>query len=294
MRGGSAQPVRPAVTGSEEDLKDPDLKVLIMNSLMNTDPERALPLLEKMLQTETSPKIREKALFVLCQSNSPHAREIVAKVARGGSPDLQRKAIQYLGMFGGADSRQILQDLYGSAADVSVKKAILQSFMVSGERGRLLAVAKGEKDPELRRAAIQQLGVMGAQAEIWEMYGTETAPEMKKAMIQAFFVGGSVERMSELARTEKDPELRRTAIRNLGLMGGPRTTDVLVGLYGGEKDRQIRKQVIEALFLQGNAKALVDIGRKETDPDLRKEIVTKLSQMGSKDATDFLLEILNK
>jgi hypothetical protein len=77
-------------------------------------------------------------------------------------------------------------------------------------------------------------------------------------------------------------------------MGGNRAGDVLVSLYGGETNREIRKHVIEALFLQGNAKALVEIGRKESDPQLKKEIVTKLSHMNAKDATDFLLEILNK
>ncbi len=52
--------------------------------------------------------------------------------------------------------------------------------------------------------------------------------------------------------------------------------------------------MINGLFIQGNAKALIALARKETDPAMKKEIVTKLSVMGSKDATDFLMEILNK
>jgi len=52
--------------------------------------------------------------------------------------------------------------------------------------------------------------------------------------------------------------------------------------------------VIQGLFVQGNAKALVDLARKETDPSVKKEIVGKLSVMGSKEATDYLMEILNK
>src|SRR5262249_5537718 len=102
-RSRSGQLVRPESGDNEEEI------LLVLNSLISSgDPDRVLPAVEKLLQTSTSPKIREKALFVLCQSGSPHAREIVGKIARGGSPDLQRKAIQYLGMFGGADSRQIL------------------------------------------------------------------------------------------------------------------------------------------------------------------------------------------
>src|ERR1039458_4881814 len=41
-------------------------------------------------------------------------------------------------------------------------------------------------------------------------------------------------------------------------------------------------------------KALVDLARKETNPEMKKTIVSKLSIMGSKDSTEYMLEILNK
>jgi hypothetical protein len=52
--------------------------------------------------------------------------------------------------------------------------------------------------------------------------------------------------------------------------------------------------VINALFVQNNAESLVAIARKETDPTLRRELISKLSTMRNKVATDYLLEILNK
>ena len=56
----------------------------------------------------------------------------------------------------------------------------------------------------------------------------------------------------------------------------------------------MRGKVINALFLSGDAKGLVALARKETDPNMKKAIVSKLSIMGSKDATDYLMEILSK
>jgi len=50
--------------------------------------------------------------------------------------------------------------------------------------------------------------------------------------------------------------------------------------------------VIEALFLQGNAKAIVEIARKETDPELKKKAVEQLWLMNSKEGTEFFEEIL--
>jgi HEAT repeat protein len=289
VRQASGQSVSPEKTGDEE------LKLIAINSLLHSDSEKALPMLEKFLQGSQPPKLKERALFVLTQSGSPRGREIVAGIARGNSnPELQMQALKYLGLFGGKESRQVLADIYGSSASVDVKKAILRSFMVAGERERLFAAAKGEAVPELRREAIRQLGVMGAQAEIWQLYQSETTVENKKELIRSMFISGNAEKLLELARTEKDAGLRRSAIRNLGTMGESKSGEALVTMYANEKEPDIRKEIIQALFLQQNAKALVDIARKETDPELKKQAVQKLSLMNSKEGTEYFMEILNK
>ena len=46
--------------------------------------------------------------------------------------------------------------------------------------------------------------------------------------------------------------------------------------------------------MQQNAKALVDIARKETDPNMKREVVQRLAMMKSKEATDYMMEVLNK
>ena len=204
------------------------------------------------------------------------------------------QALKYLGLFGGKESRQVLADIYSSSASVEVKKAILRSFMVAGEKERVLAAAKGESVPELRREAIRQLGVMGAQPEIWQLYQTETAVENKKELIRAMFISGNAEKLLELARTEKDAGLRRSAIRSLGTMNTTQSGEALVAMYANEKDPDIRKEILQGLFVQQNAKALVDIARKETDPEMKKQAVQKLSLMNSKEGTEYLMEILNK
>jgi HEAT repeat protein len=135
---------------------------------------------------------------------------------------------------------------------------------------------------------------MGAQDEVWTLYQSETSAHVKRSLINALFIGGSAERLSELARSEKDPQLRRDAITHLGLIGRDRTGKLLVSLYDTEKDAQVRKAALQGLFLQGNAEALIEIARKEKDPELRKDVVQHLSVMHSEAATKFLLEILNK
>src|SRR5204862_4699140 len=103
---------------------DEELKLLAINNLIQTDPEKALPILLKLLEGNASPRIKEKALFVLSQSGSDKAREIISNFARGkANPDLQLKSLEYLALFGGKESRQVLADVYASATDKKIKKS---------------------------------------------------------------------------------------------------------------------------------------------------------------------------
>jgi HEAT repeat protein len=139
-----------------------------------------------------------------------------------------------------------------------------------------------------------QLGVNGARAELAELYNTETTIEIKKKIIQAMFIGGSADKLNEIATTEKNLDLKVAAIRNLGLIGEKRTGQFLVQMYQTDTRREIREAVINGLFVQNNARALVELARNEKDRDLKHEIVQKLSVMGNKDAMDYLMEFLRE
>ena len=286
----SGQPPAP------ERASNDDEKLIALNALLTSNAEQAVPMLEKFLGSGASPKLRNRALFVLTQSGSPRGRAVVADIARGKShPDLQRTAVKYLGLFGGDESRQVLQEIYASTEDVDVKKAVLQAYMTSGNKAGVLAAARGEKSAEMRRAAIRQLGPMGATAELWELYRSDPSVEARKDIIQALFVGGAGDRIAELAKTETNPELRRTAVRTLGLLGQDSTGAALVGLYQSDRDPAVRKEALRGLFIQGNAHALVQLARAEKDPEMRREIMNQLSLLGgNKEAMDYMMEILNK
>jgi len=289
IRQASGQPVSP------ETESDEDLKLMALNSLQNSEPERAVPILERILQGNQSRKMKERALFVLAQSESSRAREVLAKVARGNAnPDLQLKALNYLGLFGGKESRQLLAEIYASSNDAGAKRAILRSYMVAGDKPQLLAAARNEKSLDLRKEAIRQLGVLDASEELWELYQKESEPEVKESILHALFIGGNTDRMIEVARNDKDEKLRLMAIHWLGVMDAPKTADVLVSIYENTRDPSIRNQVIQGLFVQDNAKALISLARKETDLSMKKAIVSKLSIMDSKEAREYLLEIINK
>ncbi len=289
VKQSTGQPVKPA------DQSDEELKMLAIQGLMSSDPERTFPLLEKVINGSGSPKEKSKALFVLAQSGSPQAREILGKIARGQSnPELQRKAVEYLGLFGGSEARKTLAEVYASSSDASVKHAILRSYMIGGDHERLFAAAKSEKDESLRREAIRQLGLVHGTSELEQLYQAETSTDLRRDILQAFFLAGDSGRLVKVAQGEKDADLRRAAVRNLGLIHSDDSGKALQEIYGKETDHTVKAEVLNAYFLQGNAKALVAIARNEKDPELKKTAVSKLSLMHSKEGTDYLMELLQK
>jgi HEAT repeat protein len=286
--------ISPASAISANAQEDDDLKLIAINSLMASDSDRAIALLVTLLQRSSSSKLQEQALFVLAQNKSPQAREIIGDIARGkGHPELQPKAIEYLGMLGGSESRQILADLYPTAGS-PVKKKILRSFMLSGERNKILAAAKSETEADVRATAIQQLGVMGAKRELFDLYSSQTEIESKKEIIRALSLSNDAEHLLPIAQNEKDPALRLEAVRTLGLLPASETGPALLTLYRAEKSLEPRRGAIDALSLQNNAPALMEIAQSEKDPQLRKAAVSKLSLIRSKEAQEYMIKLLEK
>jgi tetratricopeptide (TPR) repeat protein len=281
------QPVNP------EDQANDDLKSIAFSGLMRSDPERAITLGQQLLRSSQSPKLKQQILFALALNATPKAQEVVSAIARGGpdiNPDLQMKAIKYLGAYG-RDNTAILGDVYRGTTDADVKRQIIRSLGSARDDKQLLAIARSETSPDLRVEAIGQLGsLMGG--SMWVLNNLSTATPLAVAGSRSGSASGSasgsgspnVRIYGEPLRLGPGRELPKTDVAAIG--------DALVQIYRTDKNTSVRKAVISALGAGQNAKALVEIARAETSPEMKREIVSELSSMKSKEATDYLMEIL--
>ena len=229
IRQASGQAVSP------DGQNDDELKLLALRGLMRSDPDRAVPMIETLLAGNSSVNVKENALFVLSQSQSAQAKTIIANAAKSSTnPDLQLRAVRYLGAMGGTDNSQILDDIYRTSTDAAVKRTILQGL----------------------------------------------------------FSGGNADKLANIAKTEKDTTLRRSAIRDLGMMNAAKTGDMLRAMYSTETTPEFKKDIIGAIYQQKNATMLVEMAKAEKDPAMKREMVSKLSTMKAKEATDYMLELL--
>jgi HEAT repeat protein len=263
---------------------------------MNSDEDRAVPMLEKILQGNQSKRLRERALFVLAQSDNAKARNLISRIAKGEVyPELQLKAIHQIGIVNNSEENaKTLAQIYATTTNYDVKRTILHTFGVSGETGKLLQAARTEKDPKLQRDAIHGLGISGAQTELRQLYKELPSEEAKSAVLDAFIVSGDSEGFAMVAKTEPNPKLRKQAIRGIGISGGKGSGAALVQIYQQNTDPETRDAALEGLFISGDAHDMITLAKSEKDPAQRKRIISKLAVMGDKEANDYMIELLNK
>jgi len=249
---------------------------MALNSLMHNDEASAVPILEEFLEGDHGTRLKSRALFVLAQSDAPQAQQVLARIARDGSDEeLQRKAIQYLGVHDSPANSALLEELYASLTSIPARRAVLHAFMVADERERLLNVARNETEDELRGRAVHWLGTMEADEELWSLYQDESSLEVKKKILHAFFVGDAVTRLGQIAQnTSEDEAIRRSAIHWLGVS---EQTDTLWELYQRESSIELKERILHGFFLSEDTERLTAIARDSSEAmELRRKAIHNL------------------
>ncbi|HSL21734.1 MAG TPA: HEAT repeat domain-containing protein [Vicinamibacterales bacterium] len=210
-------------------------------------------------------EIKLYALQALAHQDPAEAVPMLEKILKGGSsPKLKERALFVLAQMSDSRARQVLA-----------------------------SAAKDDAHPEIQSKAIQYLGVHGGsenRALLAEVYQTSTNVSVKKRVLRAWMVSGEKARIVAAASGEKDPELRAEAIQQLGVMGGQ---DELAKLYAQETAKDVKKRILQAMFIGGRSDRLLELAKSETDPELRRTAVRNLGLMGAAKTGAALVEIYN-
>jgi HEAT repeat protein len=277
-----------------EESSDETLKLYALNSLMQMDAERAVPVLERLLAGDQGPKIKERALFILSQTDSPKAREILIRTARTGEPaSLRIDAIQALGISGEPEDLQALAALAGEAGTpYEVRRALVDAYMIADAHDALAQLAESDPDTRIRGKAVEALGALDALPTLRRLWESEKDPAIRRKLLSSFGIAGDVETLAGVARTATDPATRRRAIEGLAIADSAEAGIELEKLYTTFTDARDRRKVLEAFMIQGDAERLIALFRSETDPEMKKLIVQQLSFIDDPAATELLLGLL--
>jgi HEAT repeat protein len=210
--------------------------------------------------------------------------------------DLKLMAIQAMQNSDPEQTVPMLEKLLQGTASPRVKsRALFVLAQSDSPRARevMKNIAKGNSTPELQNRAIDYLGTQGgreSRATLAEIYSSSPDVDVKRRILRAFMVAGEKDRLLAAAQSEQNPQLRAEAVQQLGVMGAH---DELWQLYQKESAVDVKKRIIQAMFVGGNVTRLIELAKTEKDPELRRTAVRNLGIMGSKETGAALVEIYN-
>jgi HEAT repeat protein len=274
---------------------DEELAEIAVEGLMNAPPERAVPLLKKVLQSQHSDKVKKRALFVLSQIDEPAALDMVVDVARtSADPALREEAVRMLGVSGDEHAIARLSDLYASSKDPREKRAIIQAWLVADRKDLILASARTETDESVRRQAIEALGAMDASSELKQLFDSTHDATNQRAIIQALGVAGNVKALTEIAESQQPDAIRIEAIHALGVAGDEGGGPALVKLYPKANTPALRDAVIQGLMVAGDSEAMMQLYRQSKTREEKQALLRVITTMGDDAALDLIESELNK
>jgi HEAT repeat protein len=278
-----------AATGDDEE----DLADIAVEGLMNAPPERALPLLKKVLQGQHSTKVKKRALFVLSQLGSDAALDVVIDAAKSSpDPELRAEAIRMLGVSGEDRAIERLREIYATSTDAHEKKQIIEAWLVADRKDLVLASARNEPDPAVRAKAIETLGALDASDELKQLFDVTQDAENRRAIVQALGVSGNGDALAAIAGDAKLPEdLRRDALQALGVAGAD---DKLVQLYRQANTDALRDATLQGLIVAGDSDGVLELYRAAKTVDEKKALLRTLTVMGDDSAIDAIEGELDK
>lgn len=295
---------RPQYSETEDDLR-----IAALNALLQMDEDRAVPILRQVLARRDpgSMELRRKAVFLVSQKRTSETEDILLDVARN-DPDakVRAQAVFWLSQVPTERAVTALDSILQGSTDREVQKkaifALSQHRSERSARSLRMYVERRDAPEELRSDAIFWLGQQASNANgqfLRELYPRLQSEKLKERVIFSLSQRKSADNqrwLLELARNGNEPlEMRKKALFWAGQTGV--SIGDLIGLYETMNRREMREQLIFVYSQRRETEAvnkLMDIARRESEPELRRKAIFWLGQSKDPRVAQFLLEIINQ
>ena len=262
-----------------------ELQMIALEALIHVPEERALPAVMKLLETGGSDELMESAMFVLSQMDHPDAAAALVSYAKTGSGDAQEEAIRMIAINGDAAAMAGLAEIY-AGGDEDVREAVLEAYLIADDVDAVFAIAMAATDEEDYEDAVEILAMMDAHEQLAQLREAKGSSE---ALIDAYIISDNHEELEKLARDGTDPDLQIEALEALGIVDGPNAEVVLLEIYKGSDDEDVREAAIEGLFIGDYDQAILDLYRASTSAKEKGELLEALVIMNS----DLAMEVID-
>ncbi len=252
-----------------------ELALAAMEGLMAQPAERALPIIKKVLAGSQTTLVKQRALFVLSQLDTPEAEDILLQTARSADPALRSEAIRSIGIGGNAKSLAALKNVY-AAGDADVKTQVLHAWMIAERKEEVFQVAVSAKSDEEAGEAIHMLSVMGAVEELRKL---GERPNASRKLVDAYAIAGDLTSLRKIAEGSAELSVRAEAVRKIGIVESDAARTALRDIYSRSSDKQIKDAALEGMLIGGDERGVLDLYRAATTAEEKRVLLRTLTMM---------------
>ncbi len=262
-------------TFAQKPTEQEELALAAMEGLMAQPAARALPIIRKVLAGQQSTLVKQRALFVLSQIDSPEAGEILLQTSRSADVALRREAIRSIGIGGKDKALAGLQDVY-AAGDTGVKAQVLEAWMIAGRKQEVYQAALNAKSEEESGKAIHMLSVMGAVEELRKL---GDRPNASGKLVEAYAISGDLQSLRKIADGNAEPSVRAEAVRKIGIISSDAAGAALRDIYTRSTEPEIKSAALEGLLIADDEKGVLALYRAATTPEEKRALLRTLTMM---------------
>jgi HEAT repeat protein len=255
---------------------DEELALAALEGLMAQPGERALPIIKKVLAGSQTTLVKQRALFVLSQINSPEAKAILSQMSRSSNADLRGEAIRSIGIGGDPQLLDALQETY-KAGDAGVKREVLQAWMIAGRKEAVYQAALNAKSDDEANDAIHMLGVMGASDELRKL---GDRPNAARGLLNAYAISGDLASLRKIAEGSGERSVRLEAIRKIGMIQSDAARTALRDIYSRRTDEEIKEAALQGMLIAHDEEGVLAFYRAAKTSDEKRALLRMLSMMG--------------
>jgi HEAT repeat protein len=263
------------LANAQKPSPDEELALAALEGLMAQPSERALPILKKVLAGSQTKLVKQRALFVLSQLDSPEAQQILVQTSRSTDASMRAEAIRSIGIGGNEKSLDALQDVYRTG-DGTVKQEVLQAWLIAGRKEAVYRAALDAKTEEEASRAVHILGAMGATEELRKL-GSQ--PNPSRGLLEAYAISGDLESLRKLAEGNGDHSVRIEAVRRIGIIDSDAARQALRAIYTNNTDPEIREAALQGLLIAGDEQGVLTLYRASKSSEEKRALLRVLSTM---------------
>ena len=303
---------------NEQTSCDPEemaVKAEALNALGQMDANSALPVVKRVLarRDECTRELRRRALYVVGRQAGPEAAGIILDVAKNDTDaSVRAEAMRWLPRVAGDNAVPQLEEMLRTATDEPTQRSIVSTLnAMDSERSRRAVraiIERPDASERVRQEAIvsflrernERQATTEDQNYIRGLYTKLESARLREAVLQSLSRVETAENqqfMMGIVRNQNEtPSLRATALSRLGRMESVSVADI-ARLYDVADTRSLREQVIYGLSQRKENQAvekIIEIARKDTDPQIRRAAINALSRSNNELAKKFLADMWNQ